>query len=84
MATWQVVDPGHVHPFPRDARGRPLYGTVEGVCWLDGGTVAAVSDRTKRRQARRLRATAESVHVFALPGADDPAPHGGRPDAHLR
>jgi hypothetical protein len=66
--TWRVVDDGCVHPFPRDGRGRRRYGTVEGVCWLDDRTVAVVSDRTKRRRPRRLRATAESVHVFALPG----------------
>jgi hypothetical protein len=43
------------------------YGTVEGVCWLDDRTVAAVSDRAKRRQPKRLRETDQSVHVFQLP-----------------
>jgi hypothetical protein len=65
--SWQVAGAGQVHPFPRNHRGRQLYGTVEGVSWLDERTVAVVSDRAKRGQPRRLRATAESVQVFVLP-----------------
>jgi hypothetical protein len=68
--SWRVVDGGNVYPFPRDRRGRRLYGTVEGVSWMDERTVAVVSDRAKRSQARRLRATAESVHVFTVPWAE--------------
>jgi hypothetical protein len=66
-ASWQVTGGGQVHGFPRDRHGRLLYGTVEGVSWVDDQTVAAVSDRAKRHWPRRLRATAESVHLFALP-----------------
>jgi len=64
---WEVAGGGRVHPFPRDRRGRVRYGTVEGVCWLDDRTLAVVSDRPKRRQARRLRAQGESVHIFEVP-----------------
>ncbi len=64
---WRITDGGTVHPFPRDHKGRVRYRTVEGVTWLDDSTVAAVSDRARGKHGRRARATAESVHVFAVP-----------------
>jgi hypothetical protein len=64
---WAVADGGRIHPFPTDHRGRTVYGTVEGVCWLDDTTLAVVCDRAKRRHPRRFRSTAESIHVFTLP-----------------
>ena len=76
--SWRVAGGGRVHPFPRDRRGRLLYGTVEGVTWVDERTVAAVSDRAKPAAQRRLRRTAESVHLFALPEpGDDPRARAG-------
>jgi hypothetical protein len=64
---WRVNGPGTVYLFPRDRLGRTMYGTVEGVTWLDDDLFAVVSDRVKRNQPRRLRATHESVHIVALP-----------------
>jgi len=64
---WDVVDGGRTYLFPRDSRGRIVYGTVEGVSWLDEHTVVVVSDRTKRTQPRRMRSKDQSIHVFALP-----------------
>lgn len=67
--TWRLAGAGTVHPFPREASGRVRYGTVEGISWIDDSTVAAVSDHARRRRSRRVRAAAESVHVFAFPRA---------------
>lgn len=67
VSSWSVADSGRVFPFPADPRGRTVYGTVEGVCWLDETTVATVSDRAKRDQPRRFRTKDQSVHVFAIP-----------------
>jgi hypothetical protein len=81
--SWQVAGTGQVYPFPRDHQGRRLYGTVEGVTWLDERTVAVVSDRAKPSQPRRLRETAESVQVFVVPeaGADLPEVGVAQPEA---
>jgi len=65
--SWRVCDAGHRHRFPTDSRGRVVYGTVEGVCWLDESTVVAVSDIPKKGEPDELFATAASVHVFELP-----------------
>jgi hypothetical protein len=78
---WEVRDGGTTYLFPRDARGRRRYATVEGVAWLDSRTVAVVSDRADDRSPRRERATDQSVHVFALPSRAEPvgeARHDGR------
>lgn len=64
---WAVRDAGRVHGFPRDRRGRVVYGTVEGVSWLSDTDLVVVSDRCKRRQPRRMRAKDRSVHVVRLP-----------------
>jgi hypothetical protein len=69
--SWSVDGEGEVFSFPRDRKGRKLYGNVEGIGWIDDETVAAVSDRAKRSQPRRLRATAECVHIFRLPAAGE-------------
>jgi hypothetical protein len=67
---WDILDEGEVYRFPRDPRGRVVYGTVEGVSWLAERLVVVVSDRAKPEQPRRMRAKDESIHVFALPGED--------------
>jgi hypothetical protein len=69
---WDLLDDGVTFVLPRDARGRTLYGTVEGVSWLAEDEVVVVSDRAKRAQPARVRTKDQSVHVFALP-APDPA-----------
>jgi hypothetical protein len=68
-SAWRVVDDGRVFAFPRDHDGRIRYGTVEGICWLDERTVAAVSDRPKPHEPDRLHQTGESVHLFEVPRA---------------
>lgn len=67
-ADWSV-DQGEVFVFPRDRKGRIVYGNVEGVVWLDDACtrVAVVSDRTKDDQPGRCREKEESVHIFDLP-----------------
>jgi hypothetical protein len=69
---WELRDDGTTYAFPRDERGRIRYGSVEGVSWLGEDEIVVVSDRTKRTQPRRLRATDQSVHRFALPAPDRP------------
>ncbi len=65
---WEVVDDGTTYMFPRDCRGRTLYGNIEGVSWLSERSLVVVSDRAKRsRQPTRVRAKDQSVHVFELP-----------------
>jgi hypothetical protein len=72
-STWEVADEGTCCRFPRDARGRTVYCTVEGVSWLGDDQLVTVSDRVKiRTQDRRCQATHQSVHVFALPSPDRP------------
>jgi hypothetical protein len=68
-SSWELVDAGTTYLFPRDERGRIRYGTVEGVSWLGEDEVVVVSDRAKPTQSRRLRATDQSVHRFAVPAA---------------
>jgi hypothetical protein len=70
-SSWDLLDEGRTYSFPRDPRGRTLYGTVEGVSWLADDQVVVVSDRAKSTQPSRFRAKDESVHLFALPA---PAP----------
>jgi hypothetical protein len=69
-AGWDLLDEGTTFALPRDARGRTLYGTVEGVSWLAEDQVVVVSDRAKRAQPARVRTKDQSVHVFALPAPD--------------
>jgi hypothetical protein len=69
QSSWELLDAGTTYVFPRDERGRIRYGTVEGVSWLGEDEVVVVSDRAKPTQPRRVRATDQSVHRFALPGA---------------
>lgn len=64
---WAVDGAGTVCRFPRDGRGRVVYGTVEGVAWLDRRHLVVVSDRAKRDDPRRIRAKDQSIHVIALP-----------------
>jgi len=75
-ATWDLADAGATYEFPRDPDGRIVYGTVEGVSWLDDDHVVVVSDRADRTEPR-WRTKHRSVHIFAIPppGPDaDPIP----------
>jgi hypothetical protein len=71
-AGWDLLGEGTTYALPQDARGRTLYGTVEGVSWLAEDEVVVVSDRAKRAQPARVRTKDQSVHVFALPARDAP------------
>lgn len=65
--SWDLLDDGRVYLFPRDPQGRVVYGTIEGVSWLNDRELAVVSDKAKRDQPRRVRAKDQSVHIVALP-----------------
>jgi hypothetical protein len=67
-SSWDLLDTGTTYVFPRDEQGRIRYGTVEGVSWLGEDEVVVVSDRAKPTQPRRVRATDQSLHRFAVPG----------------
>jgi hypothetical protein len=69
-SSWDLLDEGRTYSFPRDPRGKTVYGTVEGVSWLSEDEVVVVSDRAKPTQPSRMREKDESVHVFALPAPE--------------
>ena len=69
--TWDLVDPGASYEFPRDRQGRIVYGTAEGVSWLDDDHVVVVSDRAPASQPR-WKAKHRSLHIFAIPPASAP------------
>ena len=72
--TWDLVDTGATYEFPRDPDDHIIYGTVEGVSWLDDDHVVVVSDRADRSEPR-WRTKHRSVHIFAIPAAGpDPGP----------
>jgi hypothetical protein len=60
---------GKVFDFPKNDQGFGVYCNVEGIAWLDDGTLLAVSDKmkSKGKQDFRCQAKDQSVHVFALP-----------------
>jgi uncharacterized protein YjiK len=53
---------GTVYRFPKKS-----YGNVEGIAWLDGRTLVAVSDRRKAGQPKRCARKDQSIHVFRIP-----------------
>jgi hypothetical protein len=65
--TWRPAGPGATYLFPRDAAGRVVYCTVEGVSFVGPDRIVAVSDRAKPDAPGRCRSTQESLHVFAVP-----------------
>lgn len=64
---WKWNGPGELYAFPRSKRGRKIYDTVEGLTWLGPRQLAVVSDRRKKKQARRAAKKDQSIHIFALP-----------------
>lgn len=52
-----------VYAFPRDRKGRPRYGSVEGVSWVSAQELVAVSDQHETSTPGLHRA----VHRFRLP-----------------
>ena len=63
-------DDGRLFLFPRDEKGRILYGNLEGVTWLGNDRLVVVSDRVKADQPRRCARNDQSIHIFRLPHAD--------------
>jgi len=64
---WKIVGTGRVFDFPRTKKGKPMYCTVEGLCWISDDTFVAVSDLSKRRHSGRCRKKDESIHIFRVP-----------------
>ncbi len=69
-------DDGRQYFFPRDGKGRIVYGNVEGVAWLSDNRVAVVSDKAKAGQPKRTARKDQSVHIFRLPDAGLPGGPG--------
>lgn len=58
-----VVPGSHaVYRFPSKS-----YGNVEGIAWLTGDTLVAISDRKKGRQPARCAKKDQSIHIFRMP-----------------
>jgi hypothetical protein len=55
-----------VYRFPKKS-----YGNVEGIAWLSGDTLVAVSDKKKARQPERCGKKDQSIHVFRIPAGPD-------------
>jgi hypothetical protein len=53
---------GAVYRFPGKR-----YCNVEGIDWLTGSTLIAVSDRVKKGQPSRCASTDQSIHIFRIP-----------------
>jgi hypothetical protein len=64
---WTIVGRGRTFDFPRTDKGKRLYCTVEGLCWLTADTFVAVSDLSKRGYPGRCRGKDESIHIFRVP-----------------
>ena len=71
---WQVSGDGTSYALPRDADGRIVYGTAEGVSWMAADQVVMVSDKAKPEQDRRCRAKDQSIHIFRIPPPQGPVP----------
>jgi hypothetical protein len=78
---WQAAGAGTSYALPRDADGRIIYGTAEGVSWIAADQVVMVSDKAKPEQDRQCRAKDQSIHIFRIPSLAAPEPRdqdGGR------
>lgn len=60
---------GEMFAFPKNENCETVYCNIEGIHWLDDGTLMAVSDKThgEGQEDYRCFAKDQSVHVFALP-----------------
>jgi hypothetical protein len=68
LKTWTIDDDGRTYDFPRNAQGKRLYCTVEGVDWLSPTTFVMVSDLCKKGYPARCAGTDQSIHIFRLTG----------------
>lgn len=62
---WELSGPGIVYAFPRTANGALQYCDIEGVTFLNGNSLAFVSDKSTGSDACKDKD--ESVHIFAIP-----------------
>jgi hypothetical protein len=66
LRNWTIDDDGRTYDFPRNAQGKRLYCTVEGVDWLSPTSFVMVSDLRKKGYPDRCTATDQSIHIFRL------------------
>jgi hypothetical protein len=66
LRSWTIDDDGRMYDFPRNAQGKRLYCTVEGVDWLSPTTFVMVSDLRKKGYPDRCSGTDQSIHIFRL------------------
>jgi hypothetical protein len=68
---WRWRDAGQLYEFPRSDDGHLRYGNIEGVAWITGTRIVAVSDRRKKKNQPDggLSEKDQSVHVFDIPGS---------------
>lgn len=66
-STWDIVDDGITYVFPRNADGKIIYCTVEGVSWMSPNRIVVVSDKAKSKQGKRCRKKDQSIHIFEIP-----------------
>jgi hypothetical protein len=74
-SSWEVSGDGTCYALPRDADGRVVYGTAEGVSWMapdQPDQVVVVSDEAKPEYPRRYRDKDQSIHIFRIPGPGRP------------
>lgn len=65
-SSWQIIGEGTSYPFPRNANGEIIYGTVVGVSWIAPDQIVVVSDKAWDED-RRCRAKDQSIHIFKIP-----------------
>jgi len=60
---------GEMFSFPKNENCETIYCNIEGIHWLDDGTLMAVSDKTHGEgdEDFRCHSKDQSVHVFSLP-----------------
>jgi len=64
---WTIAGDGRIYDFPRTKKGKRLYCTAEGLCWLSPSRFVVVSDLAGDDCNKRCRRTDQSVHIFRLP-----------------
>ncbi len=66
--SWDFIDEGIVYAFPRNKKGKIIYGNVEGICWLNPNQIVVVSDKYKpSEQPKRYKKKEQSIHIFQIP-----------------
>jgi hypothetical protein len=63
---WQIKDPGHVYPFPKDQNENKIYCNIEGVSWIANDRLVVVSDRKKKEQSEECSEKDQSIHIISI------------------